>query len=112
MTRICYVAGPFRHASRAQMAANVLTAQAAAVMLVQAGWSPYVPHANLGHAYGLIPEADADAANDAFLACADAIYLLPGWGQSMGARRELEQARKWGLLVFREASEVPMCHLP
>lgn len=107
--RMAFVSGPFRHDNPAQMAAHVLTAQAAGLALAKRGWCPYVPHAAIGFAYGQIDETTADAINDAFLTCADAIVLLPGWGQSVGARRELDLARKWGLMVYRSVSEVPEC---
>lgn len=108
MTRrpVIYIAGPFRHASATQMAANVMTAQAAAVAVAQAGAAPYCPHAAIGHAFGQIAESDAEAINDAFLRLSDGIWLLPGWGQSVGARRELELAKSLGLQIFRSAHEV------
>lgn len=104
--RLVYIAGPFRHASQTQVAANVMTAQAAAVALARLGFVPYCPHANLGHAFGQIDEATAEAINDAFLRLSDGIWLLPGWGQSVGARRELELAKSLGLQIFRSAHEV------
>ena len=106
MRRVIFVSGPFRAESQAQMAAHTMTAQAAALRLAQLGWAVYCPHTNIGHAFGQLDEADAEAINDAFLAKSDAILLLPGWGQSIGARRELEQAKARSLIVFRSLGEV------
>lgn len=92
--RVCYIAGPFRHSSPAQMAAHVLTAQAAAADLARLGWAPYCPHANLGHAYGQIDEPLATRINTRFLDLADAIYLLPGWEASPGAQQEVRHMRR------------------
>lgn len=88
------------------MAAHVKAAQAAAIEMALLGWAPYVPHANLGHAYGQIDESDANDINDTFLRQCAAIRLLPGWGQSVGSRRELELAKAEGLIVFRSLAEV------
>jgi hypothetical protein len=105
---LCYVAGPFRHDSPTQMAAHIVTAKAAAVTLANRGWSPYVPHANLGHAFGQIPETDAEAINDTFLQLCQALLLLPGWEHSVGATREHDMATRAGLPIFYYP-EVP-CH--
>lgn len=104
--RVIFLSGPFRHPDKAQMAENVLTAQAAAVGVARLGFIPYCPHSNIGHAYGLISEAHAEAINLAFLRLSDALYLLPGWGQSIGARGELEEAKRLGLPIFRSPAEV------
>lgn len=104
--RICYIAGPFRHRLETQRAAHALTAQHAAVDLLSLGWAPYCPHVNLGHALGLVSEADAADANNAFLDRAQAIYLLPGWEASVGSRREYARARSRSLLVFESLAEV------
>jgi len=108
--RRCYVAGPFRDKNPQQMAAHVLTAQAAAVALAQIGVAPYCPHSNLGHAYGLIDEAVAMSINESFLRDCDALLLLPGWGNSEGARQELALAKQRGLPVFRSPHEVAAWH--
>lgn len=36
----------------------------------------------------------------AMIAVADAIYMMPGWSDSNGARRELDRAVELGLTVF------------
>lgn len=104
--RVCYIAGPFRSSDHAQRAAHVLTAQAAAVDLARIGFAPYCPHANLGHAFGAIDERVATEVNTAFLRLCDAFLLLPGWGESLGTRAELEEARRLGLPVFESIQEV------
>ena len=103
---IVYIAGPFRAARASQMAAHILTAQAAAVLLCRLGCSPYTPHANLGHGFGHIREATASAVNDAFLSVAEAIYLLPGWRQSVGTLAEVETAMRLGLPRLQSPAEV------
>jgi hypothetical protein len=102
---IVYVVGPLRHESPAQVAAHVMTAQAAAVALARLGFAPYCPHANLAHGLGQIDESDASAINDTFLRLSAAVLLLPGWGNSEGSRDEVEKARRLGLLRFRSIQE-------
>lgn len=106
MIRVLYLAGPFRHPKPEMMAAHTLTAQFYATELAKLGVVPYCPHSNLGHAYGQIDEGTAERINDEFLRRSDALVLLPGWGQSVGARRELEHAKRLGLPVFRSLDEV------
>jgi hypothetical protein len=102
---VVYVIGPLRSSSPAQVAANVMTAQAACVALAKLGYAPYCPHSNLGHGLGQIDESDASAINDTFLRLSAAVLLLPGWGNSEGSRDEVEKARRLGLLRFRSIQE-------
>lgn len=104
--RIVYAAGPFRTLDPKQRAAHVLTAQAAAVDLARLGYACYCPHANLGHAFGAIDEGTAARINTTFLRLCDALLLLPGWGESVGTRAELTEAKALGLPVFESLHEV------
>jgi len=101
-----YIAGPFSSPNPQQMAAHVLTAQAAAVALAQIGVAPYCPHAALGYAYGLISEDVARQINESYLRDSDAMLLLPGWGNSKGTRDELALVRQLGIPKFRSVHEV------
>lgn len=103
---VVYAAGPFTSPDAKQRAAHVLTAQAAAVDLARAGFACYCPHANLGHAFGAIDESTAAQINTTFLRLCDALLLLPGWGNSLGTRIELIEARRLGLPVFQSIQEV------
>ena len=107
MRPIAYVAGPFRHNNPQQVAAHVLTAQAAALMLAAAGCAAYVPHANIGYGLGLIDESDAEGVNMTFLALSDAVFVLPGWRLSVGAKAEVKYARERGIPIF--ASKEGIC---
>lgn len=106
MTRVVYLAGPFRDPDPAVMVARTRAAQRMAVAVAQCGCAPYVPHANLGYAYGLIDEAEAARFNDAILRRCDAVLLLPGWGESVGARHELDLAKRLGMPVFFSLEEL------
>lgn len=102
---IAYIIGPLRHENPVQVAAHVMTAQAAAVALARLGYAPYCPHANLGHGLGSVDEADAEAINDTFLRLSSVALLLPGWGNSVGSRAEVDKARRLGVLRFRSIQE-------
>jgi len=104
--RVCYIAGPFRSSDPRQMAAHTLTAQHAAADLARLGYAPYCPHANLGHAFGAVDEGVAAQINTTFLRLCDALLLLPGWGNSLGTRIELIEAKRLGLPVFQSIEEV------
>lgn len=106
MRPVVFIAGPLNSGSRSQVAAHILTAQAAVVLLVDLGCAPYCPHANLGHALGLVSEAAAQEVNQVFLEHAEAVFVLPGWGQSPGARHEVAYARANQKPVLSSPQEV------
>jgi hypothetical protein len=103
---LVFVCGPLNADSPQQVAAHVLTAQAATVQLVALGCAPYCPHQNLGFALGVIPEADAEDVNQVFLDLADAVFVLPGWSRSFGSRREIASARASRKPIFFSPEEV------
>lgn len=78
---------------------------AAAEILRSEGWTPINPAAFNG-VFGRDPTGkllDAVCESErAAIPFLDAIYLLKGWEKSKGARRELEVALKYNLIVLVE----------
>lgn len=106
MRRLVFVCGPLRSANPQQVEAHRMTAMRAALDLATMGLAPYCPHANLSHGLGVIDETDAEAVNLSFLRLADALLRLPGWGQSVGSRHEIQHAVEWGIPIFDSLKEV------
>lgn len=95
MNRI-YIAGPLSHGDVYQ---NVLNAQEAANRLLDAGFSPFVPH----WFYHLARTNPRDyeawmAIDQAWLKVADGLIRIPGY--SPGADREEAYATQHGIPVF------------
>jgi len=109
MTPLLYVAGPYRAATRAAIAANIERARQVGILAARLGWYPVIPHCNTAHM-----ELDADNGDDFWLAgtlemmtrC-DAVVLVPGWETSAGTAGEIAKADQIGLTVFRDPSHLP-----
>lgn len=105
-----YIAGPMRHHEEF----NFPAFDGAAKRLRAEGWTVYSPaehDRSIGfdeHGTDPSPEQLAQMMrwDMATIAISDAIYLLPGWETSEGARRELDVARACGLIVM-EAPTLP-----
>ena len=98
-----YIAGPM-----AGIPDNNFPAFSAAEEWLEAqGWKPINP-AKFDAVFGDNPTGRLlDAVCNAELAVIphlDAIYLLRGWERSEGAKKELEVALEWGLIVMVEGA--------
>lgn len=117
--RRVYIAGPI---SRGDLAHNINQASAAFVALTQAGFAPFCPHwsaysgeaivkTGSGTVYaiaGATPNAlkhsDWLAVDLEWVAVADAVLRLPG--ESIGADREVNEARALGIPVYESMPEL------
>lgn len=116
-SRIVYVAGPYRATTEWQVKQNIGLAEAAMSVLLKKGWFVICPHKNSAHMGGVIfldPEEDHAmwiAGDCAILRRLnphrDALYLLPGWENSKGARTEREVAGLCGLTTYERMDDVP-----
>ena len=97
-----YVAGPY---TKGDVAINVRNAYEAANRLADLGFAPFVPHAtHFWHMLFPRPyEFWLDLDNE-FLPCCGALLRLPG--ESSGADKEVELARKLGLPIFTEIDQI------
>lgn len=100
-----YIAGPMTGVDGLNRAAFADAAEG----LSAAGWTVYDPF-DIAELHGTAEEIERDPAllaevvkaELAFVARADAIYLLKGWEKSVGAKRELLVALSCGLEVITE----------
>lgn len=97
--RRVYVAGPFRAASGWSVEQNVRRAEAVGLEVAEEGAVAVVPHAMYRHFNGVLPdEYWLEATLDLLRAC-HGVLLVDGWERSVGARGELEEARRLGLAL-------------
>ena len=100
--RIVYIAGPYRGKTYNEIEENIRRAEAAAIGFWDVGFGVFCPHLNTAH-FEVKSNAPAEAYVEAYLrmleACTD-IFLLPGWWDSEGARREFARAKELGMEIL------------
>lgn len=110
MQPLIYVAGPYRAATRDDIARNIDAARVVGISAAALGWFPVIPHANTAHM-----ELDLPGLGDAFwlagtlemMERCDAVVLVPGWQNSAGTRGEIIRAEELGIPIFRTLDTLP-----
>lgn len=111
--KIVYIAGPYAgptHDGKSyyEISRNILEAREWAKRVIEAGAFPFTPHLNSFH-MELDVERSADWWREAdleMLRRCDAIFLMPGWEISKGARMEKQFAESIGLPIFYGMADV------
>lgn len=101
---LIYIAGPYSAPIKKAVQKNIDHACTERDKLVAAGWSVICPHANTAHMDNSNPGTFYKM-DLTMLARCDAIYVLKGYAQSIGARMELEAALAWGLRIYFELED-------
>lgn len=98
-----YIAGPY---TKGDVAVNVATAIHAADHVAALGHTPFIPH--LTHFWHMVKPHDYEfwlEQDMQWLMQCDALLRLPG--DSSGADKETEAAKKKGLKIYSSLSEIP-----
>jgi hypothetical protein len=106
--KICYVAGRFSGADRSVVETNIAVAGSVALEVAKLGAMPLTPHLNAAlPAFETIqPYQFWIAGTLELLRRSDAVMLVSNWRDSSGARGEVEEAKRLGLPVFNEITEL------
>ena len=91
--KVVFVSGPYR----GKITENIRIARQHAEMLWKKGYAVFCPHLNSAHMDGVASDETFLNGDLEILSRCDLVYLLPGWEQSKGARKEWELARKMGI---------------
>ncbi len=86
--RVIYVAGKYSAQNEFMVKVNIAAAEAAAQEIWKAGHAAICPHLNTAHWGGLLTHEQFIAGDLEIIARCDAVYMLPGWEQSKGAKQE------------------------
>ena len=108
MTRpILYISGPYSAGGGRTIADNIAVARTYAVAAAKRGWMPFTPHLNsagfevdcpdVGHADWLAGDL---ALLDLLDPAIDAVLMIPGWTESIGARQEFARANEREMEIF------------
>jgi hypothetical protein len=111
-----YVAGPYcpngcsPHEAIRKAQENVNTAIDVGIALMDMGHIVFIPH--LSHY--IHQRMTTDWGKDfwykfdlEWLRCCDAIFMLPGWETSTGAKLELLKAKEWSLNILYNLADIP-----
>lgn len=110
MQPLIYVAGPYRAATRDDIARNIDAARAVGISAAALGWFPVIPHANTAHMEIDLPGLGDDfwlAGTLEMMERCDAVVLVPGWQNSAGTRGEIIRAEELGIPIFRTLDALP-----
>lgn len=99
---IVFVSGPYRARTIFGRALNIYRAWKASKQFWCAGHVPIVPHCNSAFQDGTADDAVFLKGDLEILRRCDAIYLLPNWKKSQGAKEEYRVAKELGLVVMNE----------
>lgn len=103
---ICYVAGPYRAAQPYMIVENIRLAKAFGDQLIRRGIMPLVPHKNTEHCEGLGDAQFFIEGTKELLRRCDAIFVVPGFQNSVGTLGEIEEAKKLEIPIFFNLKEV------
>ena len=103
--KLIYVAGPYYAPTAEGRKKNIRMAERHSISLIRQGYAVFTPHKNTaGYEYyedGEILTKDTWMKIDLeTLSRCDAIYMMPGWESSEGAKIELGYAGMWDLEVI------------
>ncbi|MFY1052337.1 DUF1937 family protein [Ectopseudomonas khazarica] len=110
MQPLIYVAGPYRAATRDDIARNIDAARVVGISAAALGWFPVIPHANTAHMELDLPGLGDDfwlAGTLEMMERCDAVVLVPGWQNSAGTRGEIIRAEELHIPIFRTLDALP-----
>jgi hypothetical protein len=106
----CYIAGPYRSINGwIGVETNINTARYWAKQLAEASIPIFNPHMNSAHFEDIAPDVPDSfwlQMDATILAHARAIFFLPNWATSAGARQEYDWATEWDIPKFYCNGEV------
>ena len=109
MLRI-YIAGPYTAPTPADVDRNILAARDVQAHLLRMGHAPLCPHSMTARFERDYPDISYEAylrTDLAWVEVCEAMFMLPGWAQSAGSRREHDRALERGIMIFYSLGEVP-----
>ncbi|MBL0870335.1 MAG: DUF1937 family protein [Phycisphaerales bacterium] len=110
--KVIYVAGPYRSSHEWGVTNNIRQAELAALELWKMGYAVICPHKNTAYFGGAAPDSVWLEGDLEILRRCDAVYCLPSWRESSGARGEVDEAKRVGIPVFEQLNDCRSFLLP
>ena len=106
--KVIYISGPYRSDGWNGVWENVMRARDVARKLWRKGWVVICPHTNTIFMDGPDLPGETFIRGDLELVrrC-DAVFLLPNWERSEGARIEWQHAESLGKDIYQDEKDVP-----
>lgn len=105
--KIAYISGKYRAKTEIELERNIDLAREYALKYWNSGFAVICPHSNTAHFGGAAPDEVWLEGDFEFLRRmnqdGDVIVMIPGWGESEGAKLELDLAKELGIQVIYEA---------
>lgn len=100
--KLLYIAGPFSAPTPGEIEANIDAAEAYALVAWKRGWAVICPHKNSAgfETVAEIPDSVWYRGYLEMVSRCDAVLLIPGWQDSLGAMAEKTEAERHGIRVF------------
>jgi hypothetical protein len=98
--KVIYIAGKYRGPNAWAIEQNIRAAEDVAAKVWAMGHVALCPHANSRHMDGVASDEVFLAGTLELMRRCDAVVLVPNWRDSEGARAEVAEAERLGLLVF------------
>lgn len=98
--KIVYIAGKYRGPNAWAVEQNIRAAEEVAAKVVRMGMMPLCPHANTRHMDGLASDEFFLVGTLELMKRCDAVVLVDGWRDSIGATNEVYEARRLSIPVF------------
>jgi nucleoside 2-deoxyribosyltransferase len=106
LSRVVYVAGPYRGKDNFEIAENVRNAERVGLAIWKIGMVALVPHLNSVHFQGCLPDDVWLRGDIELLKRCDAILMVDGWAKSVGATHEMDVAVECGIPVFYSVKDL------
>jgi hypothetical protein len=104
--KIVYIAGKFRGADAWEVHKNVQEALKVGFEVAYRGGMPLIPHSNTHPFDGTFEDAFWLQGTLELLRRCDAVMTISNWKASKGATAEVEEAKRLGIPVFEDLSEL------
>lgn len=105
---ILFVAGAYMNSDPKEIECNIQLAEKYSIELWNLGYKVFCPHLNTAH-FEVKANADEKTYKEfdmRMLQSCDAIFALPNWEESKGAKAEIEEAKRLGKRVFYSLDEL------
>jgi len=98
--KIIYIAGPYRADTTKGVRENIRQAEKWAIYFWKKGWAVICPHKNTALFDGIADDEIWLKGDIEIMKRCDAVFAMPGWKKSSGARAEIKEAEQLKMKII------------